>query len=61
VSSAGPKLRCPRCGRYTSRVMPRSDLQRDDEAYRRVRQCLHCLTRYVTAERVERVVRPKAA
>ncbi len=57
----GPKLRCPSCGRYTSRVLPRSDIQQDDETYRRVRECIHCRTRYVTTERVERVVRPKAA
>lgn len=57
----GPKLRCPTCGRYTSRVLPRSDLQRNDEAYRRLRQCVHCQTRYTTVEQVERIIERRSA
>jgi transcriptional regulator NrdR family protein len=57
----GPKIRCPECGQSTSRVLPRSDIQRDYERYRRLRECQACHTRFITAETVERVLTKRVA
>jgi transcriptional regulator NrdR family protein len=54
-----PKCACPTCGSFESLVIRG---HADNEGgYKRTRRCRGCSTRYVTAERVERVVRPKAA
>lgn len=44
-----PKIACPHCGGYYSRVL-QSDAP-DGETIQRTRLCLACQGRYVTAER----------
>lgn len=46
-------MKCPHCGKYSSRVMESRDLE-DGASIRRRRHCLECGYRYTTYERVER-------
>ncbi len=47
-----PKVPCPQCGSYTSRV--KEGRSTDDGGYRRRRKCRECGTGFITIERYER-------
>ena len=49
-----PKIPCPKCGSFRSRV--KDGRSADDGAYRRRRQCRDCGTRFMTLERYERSI-----
>jgi transcriptional regulator NrdR family protein len=44
-----PKIACPKCQGYRSRVIATRPLAREDGVYRR-RECLDCRKRFSTAE-----------
>jgi transcriptional regulator NrdR family protein len=44
-----PKIACPKCQGYRSRVINTRPLTREDGVYRR-RECLDCRKRFSTAE-----------
>lgn len=57
----GPKVRCVLCGHLYSRVLPQAKtyghgLERGEDVYRRVRQCLRCETVYTAVEQAEAIV-----
>lgn len=58
ASTETPKLRCPHCGAYRSRVVDSRVRGTDEPSIRRTRVCLACSRRYGTAERV---LAPKSA
>lgn len=50
-----PKLCCPSCAGFLSRVLESRPTPQGD-AYRRSRKCLDCGTCYTTSERIVRVI-----
>jgi transcriptional regulator NrdR family protein len=60
-----PKLACPSCGHWISRVVPYKPPQRPQErrgeAYVRLRECQACHTQWTTEERFLAVFRRRTA
>lgn len=57
-----PKLACPHCGEWESRVSPDITVGyrvTDQGGYRRVRVCEHCHGRFTSIESVEGPLPPK--
>ncbi len=48
-------MKCPVCGEIEDKVID-SRLAKDNTAIRRRRQCLNCMKRFTTYERIEEVV-----
>ena len=48
-------MKCPVCGEIEDKVID-SRLAKDNTAIRRRRQCLNCLKRFTTYERIEKIV-----
>jgi transcriptional regulator NrdR family protein len=49
-----PKLKCPACGEYESRVI-RAEPTASGESYERERRCEWCRFIYVTEERIKKI------
>lgn len=54
VPGGAPKVPCPSCGGFKSRVMGG---QSTLDGYRRQRECTVCETRFTTIERFNKIVR----
>ena len=50
--SQTPKLRCPACGHYLSKVVNSRAFGAEQPVIRRRRVCIECAARYTTVERI---------